>query len=51
MDPILLFMFHVCFHNAVITYWERADHLTLVCAMLSCVLSLSNMVSPVQCVT
>ena len=47
----LLFVFHVCHAvmsvpcSLVVTCWERAGLLALVCVMFSCVLSLSHMVS------
>ena len=37
--------------NLVVTGWERADVLTLLCVMFSCVLSFSLMVSRVRCGT
>ena len=51
-----LFMFHASLCSAVmsvpcslvITSWERADLLALLCVMFSCVLSLSDMVSLVS---
>ena len=47
---VLLFTFHVCLYYAVlsipcsrvITCWERADLLTLLCVMFSCVLYFSH---------
>ena len=52
-------MFHVRFCDAVlsvscslvITCWESADLLALLCVVFSCVLSLSHMVSRVRCGT
>ena len=35
--------------SLVVTCWERADLLALLCAMFSCVFSLSHMVSHVRC--
>ena len=56
MDPkFLLFVFHVCHAvlsvpcSLVITCWERADLLALLCVMFSYVLSLSHTVSWVRC--
>ena len=45
VDPLCFFMFHVCLKNAVlavpcsfvVTYWERADLLALLCVMFTCV--------------
>ena len=45
MNPFLLFMFHVCHFYAnlslpcipVITCWEKADLLALLCVVFSCV--------------
>ena len=50
------FMFHVCLCYAalsvpcslVITYYERADLMTLLCVLFSCVLSLFNMMFQVR---
>ena len=36
-------------YNFVITCWERADLLALLCVMFPCVLSFSHMVSRVKC--
>ena len=49
-------MFHVCLYytvlsvpcSLVITYWERADLLALLCVMFPRVLSLSHTVSRVK---
>ena len=44
MDPFLLFMFRVCHAvlsvhcNLVVTCWERAGLLALLCVVFSCVL-------------
>ena len=38
-------------HRYVITCWERADLLALLCVVFSCILSLSHMVSRVSCGT
>ena len=54
-----VFMFHVCLYytvlsvhsSLVITCWERADLLTLLCITFPCVLSLSHTVSWVRCGT
>ena len=51
MDPFYLCFVSVCHTvssvpcSVVITCWERADLLTLLYVMFSCVLSLSHMVS------
>ena len=51
----LLCVFHVCriflsVHcSLVVTCWERADLLDLLCVMFYCVLSLSHVVSWVRC--
>ena len=37
--------------SLVVTCWESADILALLCVMFSCVLSLSHMVSRVSCGT
>ena len=59
MDPVLLFMFHVCLYYTVlsvpcslmITSWKRADLLALLCVMFPCVLSLFHMVCLGRCGT
>ena len=55
----LIFMFYVCLYYAVlsvpcsfvITGWERADLVVLLCVMFSCVLPFSHIVSRVRCGT
>ena len=52
----MLFTFHVCLYNSVlyvfcipvITCWEGADLLALLCVICVCVLSLFHMVSRVR---
>ena len=50
-----MFMFHVCFYavlsvlcSLVITCWDRVDLLVVLCLMIFCVLSLSNMMAWVR---
>ena len=49
--PFLLFVFHVCYvvlsvHcGLVVTCWERAEIMTLLFVMFSCVMSLFHMMS------
>ena len=35
--------FNIIYQSLVVTCWERADLLAVVCAVVSCVLSLSQM--------
>ena len=54
---VLIFALCLCYIvlsapcSLVVTCWERADLLTLLCVVFSCVLSLSHMVSRVRCGT
>ena len=56
-DHLLLFMFRFCnvflsVHSGlVVTYWERANLLALLCVAFCCVLSVSRVVSWVGCGT
>ena len=51
VDIVLLFMVRVCHAflsvqcSLVVTFWERADHLALLCVVFRCVLSLSRVMS------